>query len=303
MWLAPFEQMGYNIARVWPYVTWPDTGWEPTSNERVAEFLAFMANRGWHVELTLLTDDDPNRLVWAKNLVVFLRNLDPRPDNLVLEIGNEPLTHKNIDCQSLKEVCESSGYLYASGIYEDEFKCFGTFGTSHTPRDNQWSRKAHDLLEYYTGHGPSKPHDPLKYPWVGDEPIRPDEAPTWWGAQQPPAPANAKVVDFRAYGGVCALLGAGATFHCQAGKFCNEPTAEELQCAQAMAEGLQAFPADAPLGPYRTIDEGGATDDDSRGARTYVVGSYMTRVRPITPAPAEAGWSAIDNDGILFKRT
>jgi hypothetical protein len=289
---------GANVARLFDYVTWEGTGWEPPSIEQMKAFFAWMRDRGWYVELCMLTDHDPARIGPADQRV---RAFAGTP-NLLIEIGNEPQTNKDIDTQCLRAACEASGLLYSSGDYEDSKYWHGHFLTAHTPRDNQWSRKAHDLLEYHNGHGPSYPEEPAcKCPCVGDEPIKPIEAPTWWGnyGEIP----NAKVLDFRAYGGVCAVLGAGATFHFEGGKFCDLPTADDRACFAAMMEGLTAFPADVPGGSYRTIDEGGELDDDSRGSRTYIVGERaMVRVRPLTITCPEAGWTPLDADGILFAR-
>lgn len=297
------------IWRVFDYVTWPGSGWESCTVEEYQRFLAYMAQRGCYVELVLLTDGpgeypsgewESRRVGHAKTL---LSGLAGTP-NLLIEICNEPRTNnKNVDTQILRSACEASGLLYSSGDYEDSKYWHGDYLTAHTPRDNQWSRKAHDLLEYHRGGGPSYPTEPAcKVPPIADEPMKPRDAPMHWGKNTPPAPPNAKAVDYRAYGGTCALLGAGATFHFEGGKFCDAPTDEDRQCYRAMIEGLTAFPADAPGGPYRTIDEGGETDDDSRGARTYVVGSCMCRVRPLTPESPEPGWQSLDPDGILWVR-
>ena len=79
-------------------------------------------------------------------------------------------THKQIDTEALHIVCEASGLLYPSGDYEDSSRFFGTYLTAHTPRDDEWSRKGHDLLEYHNGGGPSRPTDPAHdVPCVGDD--------------------------------------------------------------------------------------------------------------------------------------
>jgi hypothetical protein len=278
---------GCNIARVWPYVPakdWGERAWGVPSHDTVSAFLDYMAARGLRVELTLLTDDDPGRIPWAQELVGFLASRGHR--NLVLEIGNEPRTHKAIPTAMLRSTCESSGFPFSSGDYEDETRFFGTFGTTHPRRDAEWVRRAHDLLEWYDGSGPETQHPPYHVPWVADEPIKPSEA------------AGAKVVDFRGFFGACALMGAGATFHCETGKFAQLPTGEEAECLRSALQGLNAFPADVPNLPYQRIDEGG----DS--LRTYVKGNWLVRCRPATRNAPSGGWRMIDGeqDGVLWTR-
>lgn len=274
---------GYNLLRVWDYVTWPGTGWESCTPGEWEVFLRYVGAQGFYVELTLLTDDTPARYDVAKHLVRELAKA--KPSNLVLEIGNEPNIHKHIDVAALRSVCEESGFLFASGLNDvpsDEW--FGDFLTAHTPRDDEWPRKCHDLLEYYHGGGPSAPTDPAHHcPPIADEPNRPDTA----GYDE---------LDFRAYFGGCSILGGGATFHFEGGKYGRVPTPDEARCAAAALEGLDAFPASAPLGPYRRIDEQGKT------SRTYVVGNSMVRVRPTTLQAPESGWTMLDTDGILWSR-
>jgi hypothetical protein len=100
--------------------------------------------------------------------------------------------------------------------------------------------------------------------------------------------------DFRAYFGACALFGAGATFHFEGGKFGRLPNDVEARCAAAALEGLNAFPPDAPFGAYRRVND--------NTLRTYAVGQYAVRIRPTTLNFPEPGWTAIDADGILWRR-
>lgn len=271
---------GFNTLRVWSYVTWPGTGWETPSLPVARQFVQRCADEGYYVYLTLLTDDDPGRVQQAKDLAHAVGDLP----NVILEIGNEPHVHKNIDVWALQDAVEQTGTPYASG--ENELAPFiGAFLDAHTPRDSEWPRKCHDLLEYYHGGGPSAPSDPAHpVPCVAGEPIRPDQA--LYDAE-----------DFRAYFGGCAILGGGGTFHYEGGKYCQLPTASEQQCMDDALLGLLAFPPDAPRGAYRRIDEQGAT------SRTYVVGDRcMVRIRPATLTAPEPGWAPIDGSGILWRK-
>lgn len=275
---------GFNVLRVWPYVTWPGTGWEPQSAEVTRAFLARVGREGWYVEITLLTDDDPNRLAWAKD---FVRQLvaDPRPPNLLLEAGNEPTTHKHIDTPALRSVLESSGVPYTSGDYEDSTRMYGSYGVFHSARDDEWPRRAHDAVEYYHGGGPNAPTDPAhRMPMVADEPAKMQDV------------GGDRVKDWLAYFAACSLMAGGATFHSETGKYGLPPTADEAPLAAAALQGLMAFPADAPLSAYRRIDENG------RSLRTYAIGPGMVRVRPVGADAPEPGWRALDSFGILFTR-
>lgn len=274
---------GYNLLRVWNYVPVKDWGaraWDANTPDEWITFLRFVAGWGFYVELTLLTDDDPVRIPQARELVNRLSTAQPRPVNLVIEIGNEPQVNKNINTRALKADLDTSGFLYASG--DSSAQAFGSYGTLHTARDSEWPRRAHDLLEYWNGGGPDFPTDPAhKCPAIADEPIRPDQS-------------GYVETDYRAYAGACALLGAGMTFHSETGKYGLPPTPDEARCATASLAALDAFPADAPNGPYSRPVE--------NSLRTYVVGPYMVRIRPTTPNAPEPGWTPLDADGILWRR-
>lgn len=298
--LDPFQALGYNLLRDWDYVTWEGTGWESQPPEVWLAFLQAMEARGFYVELTLMTDDLPERYDVAKRLVTALANA--KPTNLVIEIGNEPNIHKNIHVEALRATCEASGFLFASGLNDvPASEWFGLYLTAHTGRDYDWPRRCHDLLEYYNGGGPSAPTDPPHpVPCVSDEGLQPQRPPP---AASGLAYQNGDLVktghDYRAYSGGCVIMGPGATFHWEGGKFGLPPTPEELHCAEESYLGLSAFPAGSSNLGYRRIDEQGKT------SRTYCAGPSMVRIRPETTTAPEPGWTCLDPDhaGILWTRT
>jgi hypothetical protein len=284
--IGPFLEAyrGYNVLRVFGYVPvkdWGESAWDWPEPDAVVRFVQHCAARGFYVELTLLTDDDKVRVDQARWLIA---KLAPQSlPSMLVEIANEPQTHKDVNTAELRGVCSASGFLYSSGDYEDSTRHFGHYLTAHTGRDSDWPRRAHDLMEYYGGGGPNAPSDPAhRVPVVADEPIRPDQA------------QGDRARDFLAYYGTCSLLGAGATIHTESGKLANLPTASERECIAAALAGLNAFPADAPLGPYSRPVE--------NSLRTYVVGNCMVRVRPTTPNAPEPGWTPIDSGGVLWRR-
>lgn len=269
-----------------PVADWKSEAWECCPVNVLLEFLAHVAARGFFVEHVLLTDGDSDRVQQARSLVASLKIA--KPGNLFIEIENEPNTHKANTARSLKADLEASGFLFASGDYEDSKRWFGTYGTAHTARSIDWVRRAHDFLEYYHGGGPNDPSEPAcKAPWVADEPAKPEDV------------GGDKARDFYAYAAACSLFCSGATFHSTSGKFCRRFTPEEKELAAAMLRGLNIFPEDAALKSYRRIDE--STNKNLPG-RTYEVGKFLLRCQqPGTSAP-EPGWSALDALGVAFTR-
>lgn len=283
---------GYNTLRVWDYVPWIGTGWESCSTSQWLAFLEFVGAQGWRVEITLLTDDSPSRIEPAKRLV---NELAAAGVAVLIEISNEPRTHKHVDVEALHATCDASGFIYASGLNALDEPFFGKGITHHSPRDNEWQRKGgHDLYEFWTGAGPEGPHDPWHVPAWNDEPQKPHDALALRGGD-----LTRTAQDYKAYFASCALLGAGACLHYEGGKFGTRPTADEWLCAQEALEGLNfctpGTPNNAP--GYHRIDEQG------KSSRTYTCGGFMVRIPPLatTEAP-EPGWVSLDPDGILWRR-
>lgn len=276
---------GWNALRVWDYVGpgWGADAWDACTPAQWLAFIQHANARGFLVELTLLTDDDPARIEPARRLVRALGQVPTLA--LVLEAGNEPTTHKLIDTHALRGTLESAVFPHSSGDYEDSTRWYGTYYTCHTARTHDWVRRAHDLLEFFTGAGPDQPTHPHPVPCLGDEPGKLQDV-------------GAIPTEWRAYFGACALLGGGACFHAETGKHARVPTDAERRVAAEALVGLLAFPADAPLGPYRRIVEPGQPEH----ARTYVVGDCAVRCQQIGVEFPEPGWTPLDADGILWTR-
>jgi len=287
--ILPFLEAyaGFNVLRVWAYTDWAGTGWEASTAEATRQFFDYCMSKGFLVEYTLLTNDSLERSDWAREFVAKLAE-SPKPP-IFIEGRNEPQTHsQSVSTARLKPALEASGFVYASGNYEISANAFGPYLVAHTQRDSEWPRRCHDLMEYFNGGGPHKPTDPShKVPCLADEPPKTQDV-------APPKPPLTKADDWRAYFGGCALLGGGATFHSETGKWGDVPTVEEQTLAAAALEGLNAFPADAPLGPY-------SRPNDS-SLRTYIVGNYMVRIRPTTATPSFSGWTRIGTSNVLWKR-
>lgn len=284
--LAAYQ--GFNVLRVWDYVGagWGAQAWNSSPPDVWVEFLRYVGGKGFWVELTLLTDDDPTRIDPARALVWVLAAASVK--NLLFEAGNEPTTNKAIHTAALQSVLASTPFPFSSGDYEDSTRWFGTYYTCHTARTSDWPRRAHDLLEFFTGDGPDQPTHPHKVPCVGDEPGKREDV-------------GGHPLEWRAYFGGCALMGAGATFHSETGKFGQPPTSAEVALAGEALLGLSIFPPDAPIGipaTYRRIVEPG----QSPTARTYVVGSHAVRSQQSGLAFPEPGWTSLEPGGILWTR-
>lgn len=280
-----------NFFRVFPYVPkkdWGSEAWDVPNNKTIADFIYTMETLGKYVYLTLLTDDDLNRIEWAKDLVDYLSRFNFK--NLLLAAGNEPLTHKNINVDALLQVLFDSGYLYTSGVYEDTHKFYGLFGEDHSARNSEWPVKCHNMLECYNGGGPNSVDEPATHvPWNEGEPIKPNEALAFGDEES-------VMKDYYSYTASCTQFGFGGIFHCETAKYCRLPNSFELKCYQAFNIGLNIFPADTALGNYRRIDEQGNT------LRTYVVGNTMVRHRPVNFNCPEQGWQSLDAYGIAWRR-
>jgi hypothetical protein len=247
---------GFNVLRVFLYVEWPGTGWPQASDDCVHGFLAYVAQRGFYVEEVLFTGYKPPSEAQALVDHFFASFSEA---NLLVELVNEPGVHDKVDPAALR--VPATAILWTDGLTITGHR--GLYLTPHTPRDGEWPRRAHDLLEYWSGGGPGAPTDPAFHePATADEPAKLEDV----GGCTP--------ADWEGYFGAASLLGAGGTFHFESGKYGHLPTPDEAICAAAALRALNFYPADAPLGPYSRIDEQGAT------LRTYQVGPYVVRIRP-----------------------
>jgi len=278
---------GVRVLRVWDYVGsgWGANAWNSSPPDVWVAFVEHFNSRGILEECTLLTDDDPHRIEPAKRLCDAFKG---KPLGLVLETGNEPQTHKDINTAALKGAVMGAGFLCSSGDYEDSHRWYGTFGTYHPARTNDFARRAHDAFEYFHGGGPNHPSEPsCPVPWVNDEPGKIQDVPRDWAA-------------WRSHIAASLLFGSGFTLHSETGKFGQLPTADEQHLWTIALDVLGQIAPDAALGAYRRIVEGpGAQTPEGR---TYVVGNYMVRCQQNGTTCPEAGWTALDSDGVLWRR-
>lgn len=264
--IAPFldQATGFNVLRVFYY--WETINAVPPADDCLVNFTRLVARRGFYVEFVALTGPKP--IQEAQALVDHLFQILESETNVFIELVNEPQAHEKVNPDQLH--VPQTAILWTSGCYDFTISdCMrGNYGVSHNPRDNEWPRKAHDLFEYYHGAGEgASAIPPHPFPQVGDEPEKPCNPDGNCG--------RASTVDYEGYFGTASLLGAGGTFHFLSGEFGRLPNPQEADCLRAALRALDFYPADAPLGPYTRIDEQGAT------LRTYKVGAYTVRVRPV----------------------
>jgi hypothetical protein len=280
---------GFNTLVVFLYTeprVWGAQAWDAPPPSRVVDFVRAMAGKGWRVELVLLTSSPvafPQRLQQARDTLAALTAA--HPTNLFIRLGNEPAEQNGagnptFDTHVLKDQADNSGFIYDSGFYEANGSTwFGDVIGPHTKRDSEWARRGHDCFDIT--------HGAVDAPALGKKVV-----PCVLG--EPEKAGNSTPTDYKAYCATGVQFGAGCTLHSETGKFAQLPTAAEAAVAKAALEGLNAFPGDTNRGAYRRID--------GDGLRTYVVGATMVRIRPNRPSNPEAGWIALDSDGVLWRR-
>lgn len=286
---------GANILRVWLYVegpSWGDRGWPPPPPDKVVAFVKHMNELGWYIELTLLTSDSSQRVEDAKATLAALAPVrETDASNLVIELANEPevqtLPNRNYDTKVLKDAVTASGFRFASGNYVSGAKnWFGDYLTTHTARDGEWPRKAHDCFDYRSKPGDAPPGAiAVHAPCVLDEPKKPA--------------IESDVLDYEAYCAAGTQMGAGCTFHFQGGLTADLPTDLEQRAFAAALRGMNAFPPGTTRGGYFCVTCPGGPGD--KALRTYVIGgNTMTRIRPTTLTCPLPGFRSLDPDGILW---
>lgn len=287
------QYTGFNLARVFTYTPskeWGSSAWGFPSIAGTIDFLNYMRDRGFNVGLTLATDNDRTRIDQIKTLVINLKNKEIT--NLQLEAVNEPFVKSEtdkLDPNEFKSLLVDSGFLYTSGVYNDNRRFYGQYWLDHSSRDSEWFRKGgHSLYEAYNGGGPSNENEPaLKIPGSEDEPVKPNDI-------------GYDALGLYSYAASCGLMGAGATFHSESGKFSRLLDDNEFMCCSMFLKGLNMFPLDASSfnSTYRRIVESNQPDY----ARTYVVGNYSIRIKQNGTDHPESGWKPMDDYGICWTR-
>jgi hypothetical protein len=282
--LSTFSPLLANTLRVFWYTPvrdWGASAWSlPTASDVVA-FHKYVQSRGWYVENVCLTDDDTSLLPQIRAIILALANSGLK--NVLFEAKNEPFVHDSLDPAILKNNLVNTPYLYASGNNPNDNssgKWIGEYVTHHTPRDNQEVRKSKDNEEISSG---------WRLPAVADEPSRPDQG-------------YMNALDYYTYAALAALMGSGATFHFESGKFGEVPNSYELECAKMFFAGINLYPLDAQLGPYshRQDLEKIVNNEPTACLRVFQKGNYAIIVRNKS-VDIPSNWIPIDSYNVGFR--
>lgn len=296
-YLKEWSALGYNTARVFSQVNWngsPGPAFFPSSypnyNSGLISFLNLLSQHGLYCELVAHTFAyDINEM---RAHVARLDGIIKNHKNVFLELANEPPVN-GIDINALFSGM-SFPYPWATGQYDPTAQPNGTYVTAHTSRDNEWPRKAKDLLEYREGGGPQAPSDPkMACPCVADEPMG------GWIINIPGRRSNVPD-DFYAYAAVSQLMGAGGTYHHESGLNSNPPQGLELECAKAFITGIRMVSPTYQLGNYTRVGLSGCPISEDNSLRTYgmIIGNLatMVRVRPTGPYKVDDNWIVTASD-------
>lgn len=259
---------------------------------------------GIRVEFVIFADSgdimpDPNQQnVHASIIVDTLSGCE----NVFIEVANEPSQHTNLDGGDARVFdiyysIRSRGLLVATGAGDGDYP--GDYITVHTPRDDQWPRKAKDLLDV---------RNITHSPCVGDEPMGCAEV--FIDGKRDTNPRN-----FADYAATAQLEGAGATFHSDAGINGEVFGPVTAACAKAWFAAAAWVPPQAQLeqflrGQVNTPcmwthapgdEPGPCQHDDSIEIRSYgkIIGSecWVTQVQTQRASPTVCGGWAIDSVG------
>jgi hypothetical protein len=233
--------------------------------------------------------------------------------NVFFEVANEPSQHSNMpggdaEAYDLYLKIRRPGVMVATGAGDGNYP--GDYVTVHTPRDDQWPRKAKDLLDV---------RDIAHVPSVGDEPMGAAEVAI--DGKRDNNPRN-----FADYAAVAQLEGAGSTFHSDPGINGQALGPNVTTCAQAFFASAAWVPPPCQIEPFMRGQIGNpclwthapgdvpgpCQHDDSIETRSYgkiiEPHCWVTQVQTQRSQPtACAGWQA-DQSGpsqglTRFRRT
>lgn len=210
-------------------------------------------------------------------------------EGVVLEICNEPPLN-GLDPTT---VYTRFGELaQALGLYNPENNTLpvAQYLTDHTPRDDEWPRKAKDILELTKLGAGSMP--PLMVPGICDEPMG-------IGVDQPGRRSMSKP-DMAQYHALAALFGSGSTIHGDFGIECRLPNADEQAVVDAITMSWSAVPEPCQLWEY-TAGHLDWCPLENHALREYgmMLGNLatMVRIRPDGPPVARNGWRIVNQTG------
>lgn len=255
-------------------------------------FLDAIGRHGLAVEWTMFADmqTDPLKTLDVQGHYHQVCELLAGRPGIVIEVCNEPF--KN-GLDPLAVYTPYNEVLQALGLYDIQNSQLphAEYLTDHTPRDDEWPRKAKDILELTRG--PSGPDfTPLQIPGICDEPM---------GIGVPQGGRRSmNKSDMASYHALAALFGSGSTIHGDFGLQGRLPNPAEQEVVNAITETWTKVP---PAAQTWTYTAGHFADCPlvNNGLRTYGMvrdnTAVMVRVRPTEPPVAQHGWTILSQEG------
>jgi hypothetical protein len=244
------RRQGVNVARVLGMVAWTD-GWAfgpetPGYWDALPRFIERMRDGGLRVEFVVFADAQHVMSDHADQRRHLRRVLDTigHYDNVACEASNEPWKN-GVNPRDIFSADDPRPCLMASGEYtfarvNGEWRYTGLkldYLTTHLPRDREaWSRKAKDLMEQ---------GDFFGGPAVSDEPMGAAEV-------TKPGSRSADPAEHFWHHAVCAIFGAGSTFHADSGNrsYIPDPHGAIQQCADAVTLAWSQIGPEWQTGQY-----------------------------------------------------
>lgn len=298
--------VGENVLRVLSTVTWGPIFPEDYTDDQLRAFLTLVHSRGLRVEMVALAaaqdwplDRQQKHVQRIVNAVADAGALD------FVEVANEPFKNSAPPVEVMRKVVRRPGVLMAYGDYsvscDSLVQPVLDYLTFHPERKDEWPRTAKDARELRDGFdcGNGRPgFGGAHVPVVSDEPM---------GANEVNEPGRRSNVadDFYWFAATAAIMGAGTTFHSEAGLTSAEPGPYQAAAERAFAAGLRSVDPVAQLGQYT---RGGLTNvplahGDDRALRAFCSlqgpRADCIVIRPAGNWIAEAinGWRIVSQEG------
>lgn len=302
---------GANVVRVLSTVTWGPLAPTDYTDDQLRAFLTLVHTHGLRVELVALAsaqdwslDRQQQHTQRIVNAVADVGALD------LVEVANEPFQNSAPPWDVMAKVTRRPGVVMAYGDYsvncDSLVQKVLDYLTYHPERKDEWPRTAKDARELRDGfdcgvdanNNPKPGFGGTHIPVVSDEPMGADEV------NQPGRRSNV-ADDFYWFASTAGLMGAGTTFHSEAGLTSAEPGPFQEAAEGAFWAGLRSVPVDAQLGQYT---RGGLANvplahGDDKALRTFCSlqggRADCIVIRPTGDWIAQAinGWTIVTQEG------
>jgi hypothetical protein len=247
---------GANVVRVLTSVGWGPLTPTDYTDEQLRAFLTVLHSRGLRAEVVALADAQTWSLDRQQQHVQRMVNVVADAGALdLVEVANEPFKNSAAPWDVMSRVTRRSGVVMAYGDYsvncDHLTQPILDYLTYHPERKDEWPRTAKDARELRDGfdcgvdadNHPRPGFGGVHIPVVSDEPM---------GASENNEPGRRSNVadDFYWFAATAGVMGAGTTFHSEAGLTSVEPGPAQTAAELAFWAGLRSVPVDAQLGAY-----------------------------------------------------